>query len=158
MCRERNAWTSGKNSISVKHISMPAHHTRCDGSQFSSVQFSHSVMSDSLWTHELQHARPPCPTQTPRVYSNFVHQVGHAIQPSHPLSLPSSPAPKPYEHQGLFQWVNTSHKVTKVLELSFSISPSNELPGLMSFRMTSLNLLQSKGLSRAFSNTTVQKH
>ena len=67
---------------------------------FSSVQFSRSVMSDSLQPHELQHARPPCPSPTPGVH---VHRVSNAIQPSHPLSSPSPPAPNPSQHQSLFQ-------------------------------------------------------
>ena len=71
--------------------------------QFSSVQFSRSVVSDSLWPHELQHARPPCPSPTPGVYPNSVHQFGDAIQPSHPLLSPSPPAPNPFQHQSLFQ-------------------------------------------------------
>ena len=69
----------------------------------SSVQFSRSVVSDSLQPHELQHARPLCPSPTPGVHSNSVHRVGDAIQPSHPLSSPSPPAPNPSQHQGLFQ-------------------------------------------------------
>ena len=81
----------------------------------SSVHFSCSVMSDSLRPHELQHARPPCPSPTPGVHSN-VYRVSDAIQPSHPLSSPSPPAPNPSQHQGLFQWVNSSHQVAKVLE------------------------------------------
>jgi len=68
-----------------------------------SVQFSHSVMSDSLRPHELQHARPPCPSPTPGFTQTQVHRVGDAIQPSHPLSLPSPPAPNPSQHQSLFQ-------------------------------------------------------
>ena len=60
----------------------------------SSVQFSHSVMSDSLRPHELQHARPPCPTH--------VHRVSDAIKPYHPLLAPSLPAPNPSQHQRLF--------------------------------------------------------
>ena len=80
---------------------------------FSSVQFSRSVVSDSLQPHELQHARPPCPSPTPGVH---VHRVSDAIQPPHPLSSPSPPAPNPSQHQGLFQWVNSSHEVAKVLE------------------------------------------
>ena len=68
-----------------------------------SVQFSHSVAFDSLQPHELQHARPPCPSPTPGVHSTHVHQVGDAIQPSHPLSSPSPPAPNPSQHQSLFQ-------------------------------------------------------
>ena len=62
---------------------------------FSSVQFSHSVMSDSLQSHESQHARPPCPSPAPGVHSDSRHQVSDAIQPSHPLSSPSSSAPNP---------------------------------------------------------------
>ena len=83
---------------------------------FSSVQFSRSVVSDSLWPHESQHARPPCPSPTPGAHSDSVHRVGDAIQPSHPLSSPSPPAANPSQHQSLFQWVNSSHEVAKVLE------------------------------------------
>ena len=57
---------------------------------FSSVQFSHSVMSDSLWPHRLQHTRPPWPSPTPGVYSNSCPMSRWCIQPSHPLSSPSS--------------------------------------------------------------------
>ena len=71
------------------------------------LQFSRSVMSDSLRPHELQHARPPCPSQT-------AHRDGDAIQSSHPLSSPSPPAPNPSQHQGLFQRVNSLHEVAKV--------------------------------------------
>ena len=70
---------------------------------FSSVQFSCSVMSDSLRPHGLQHARPPCPSPTLEFSQTHVHQVSDAIQPSHPLLSPSPPAPNPSQHQGLFQ-------------------------------------------------------
>ena len=70
---------------------------------FSSVQFSHSVLSDSLRPHESQHARPPCPSPLPEFTQTHVHQVGDAIQPSHPLSSPSPHATNPSQHQGLFQ-------------------------------------------------------
>ena len=83
---------------------------------FSSVQFSHSVVSNSLWPHESQHARPPCPSPTPRVTQTHVHWVSDAIQPSHPLSSPSPPAPNPSQHQSLFQWVSSSCELAKVLE------------------------------------------
>ena len=68
----------------------------------SSVQFSCSVVSDSLRPHELQHARPSCPSPTPGFHPNYVHLVGDAIQPSHPLSSPFPPAPNPSQHQSLF--------------------------------------------------------
>ena len=74
-----------------------------------------------------------------------VHQVSDAIQPSHPLLSPSPPAPNPSHHQGLFQWVNSSHEVAKLLSFSFSISPSSEHPGLISFRMDWLDLLAVHG-------------
>ena len=69
----------------------------------SSVQFSRSVMSDSLQPHESQHARPPCPSPTPRVYPNSGPSSRDAIQPSHPLSALFPPASNPSQHQSLFQ-------------------------------------------------------
>ena len=109
----------------------------------SSVQLSHSVVSDSLWPPELQHARPPCPSPTPGVYC--VRCVSDAIQPSHPLSSPSPPALNLSQHQGLFKWVSSLHQVAKVLEFQFQHSPSNEHPGLISFRMDWLDLLAVQG-------------
>ena len=85
-------------------------------SKASSVQFSRSVVSNSLRPHELQHVRPPCPSPTPGVHSDSCLSVSDAIQPSHPLSSPSPPAPNPSQHQSLFQWVNSSYEVAKVLE------------------------------------------
>ena len=82
----------------------------------SSVQFSRSVVSNSLRPHESQHARPPCPSPTPGVHSDSRHRVSDTIQPSHPLLSLSPPAPNPSQHQSLFQWVNSSHEVAKVLE------------------------------------------
>ena len=81
-----------------------------------SDQISRSVMSDSLQPHESQHARPPCPSPTPEFTETHIHRVSDAIQPSHPLSSPSPPAPNHSQHQSLFQWVNSSHEVAKVLE------------------------------------------
>ena len=81
-----------------------------------SVQFSHSVVSDSLQPHGLQHARPPCPSPTPRLYPNscplswWCHPaISSSVVPS-PLAFNLS------EHQGLFKWVGFSHQVAKVLE------------------------------------------
>ena len=72
--------------------------------RFSSVQFSRSVVSDSLRPHRLQHARLPVHHQLPEFTQTHVHWVGDAIQPSHPLSSPS-PAFNLSQHHGLFQWV-----------------------------------------------------
>ena len=79
-------------------------------------QFSHSVVTDSLQPHGLQHARLPCPSTTPRDCSNSCHWVGDAIQPSHHLLSPSPPAFNVSQHQGLIQCVGSSHQVAKVLE------------------------------------------
>ena len=81
-----------------------------------SVQFSHSVVSDSLRPHESQQPGLPVHHHLPEFTQTHVHQVGDAIQPSHPLSSPSPPAPNPSQHQGLFQRVNSSHEVAEVLE------------------------------------------
>ena len=86
----------GENSKAVIHIS--------------SVQFSRSVVSNSLRTHESQHARPPCPSPTPGVYSDTCLSSWWC----HPAI--SSSAPNPSQHQGLLQWVNSLHEVAKVLE------------------------------------------
>ena len=80
------------------------------------VQFSPSVMSNSLRPYELQHTRPPCPLPTPRVYSNS----RPSSQWCHPTIsssvVPSSPTFSLSHHQGLFLWVGSSHQVAKVLE------------------------------------------
>ena len=73
-----------------------------------SVQFSCSVVSDSLQPHGLQHARLPVHHQLSELAQTHVHPVGDAIQPSRPLSSPSPPAFKFLQHQGLFPWVSSS--------------------------------------------------
>ena len=81
------------------------------------LQFSGSVVSNSLRPHGLEHARPPCPSSAPGVTQTRVHWVGDAIRPSHPLLSSSPPAFNLSQHQGRFQWVGSSHQVAKVLEL-----------------------------------------
>ena len=88
-----------------------------------SVQFSPSVMSDSLWPHGLQHARPPCPSPIPGVNSNSCPSNRWCHKPSHPLSSPSPPTFNLSQHQGLFQWVSSSHQVAKVLEFQLQHQP-----------------------------------
>ena len=90
-------------------------------SSSSSVQFSRSVASNSLRPHESHHARPPCPSPTPGVHSDSRPWVSEAIQPSHPLSSPSSPAPNPSQHQSLFQWCILRFKLIKLNSLSIKI-------------------------------------
>ena len=102
-------------------------------------------MSDALRPHGLQHARLPCPSPTLELTQTHVHWVSDSIQPSHSLSSPSPPAFNLYQHQGLFQWVSSFHQVAKVWSFGFSISPSNEYSGLISFRMDWLDLLAVQG-------------
>ena len=130
----------------------------CFSLDLTSVQFSRSVVSDSLQLHELQHARPPCPSPTPGVQTH-VHWGGDATQPSHPLSSPSLPAPNPSQHQRLFQWVNSSHEEFQSIGVSAlaSVFPKN-IQDWSPLERTGWISLQSKGLSRVFSNTIVQKH
>ena len=107
-------------------------------------QFSHSVVSNSLRPHGLQHARIPVHHQLPELTTQtHVHWVGDAIQPAQPLSSPSLPAFNHSQHQGLLQWVSSSHQ--KYWSFNFSISPSNEYSGLISFRTDWLNLLAVQG-------------
>ena len=81
-----------------------------------------------------------------------VHSVSDTIHLPHPLPFPSLFASNLPQRQGLFQWVGCLHQVAKVLELHFSSSPSSEYSGLTGL------ILQSKGLSRVSSSTTVRKH
>ena len=95
----------------------------------------------------MNHSTPGLPVhhQLPEFTETHVHQVSDAIQPSHPPSSPSPPAPTPSQHQSLFQRVNSSYEVVKVLEFQLNIVPSNEHPGLISFRMDWLDLLAVQG-------------
>ena len=125
---------------------------------FSSVQFNRSVVSDSLRPHGLQHTRPPCPSPTPGVYSSswllswWCHPTISSSVVPFSSGLRSFPASGSFLMSQFFTSGGQS-----IGSFSFSISPSNEYSGLISFR-TGWISLQSKGLSRVFSNTTVQKH
>ena len=127
--------------------------------QFSSVQFSRSVVSDSLQPHESQHARPLCPSPTPGVHSRLtsiesVMPSSHLILCCSLLLLP----PIPPSIRVFFNESTLCMRWPKYWIFSFSISPSKEHLGLISFRMDGWISLQSKGLSRVIYNTTVQKH
>ena len=84
----------------------------------------------------------PVHHRLPELTQTHIHRVSDALQPSHPLSSPSTPAPNPSQHQGLFQCVNF---LPKYWSCSFSISPSNEHPRLISFRMDWLDFLAVQG-------------
>ena len=81
-----------------------------------SVQFSHSVMSNSLWSHESQHTRPPCSSPTPGVHSNSCARSRWCHPAISSSVVPSPPAPNPSQHHSLFQWLNSSQEVAKELE------------------------------------------
>ena len=124
-----------------------------------SVQFSCSVMSNSLWTHESQHDRPPCPSPSPGVHSNshppsrWCHPaISSSVIPffSCPQSLPASES---FPVSQLFPWGGQSTGVSALA----SFLPKNT-QGWSPVGWTGWISLQSMGLSRVFSNTTVQKH
>ena len=106
--------------------------TDTDNQIFSSVQFSRSVVSNSLRPHESQHARPPCPSPIPGVYPNS-SPLSRWCHPTISSSvILSPPALNLSQHQGLFKWVSSSHQVAKVLELqlqhqSFQWTPRTDL-------------------------------
>ena len=109
-------------------------------------QFSHSVMSNSLWPHEPQHARPPCPSPTPRVHPNprpssrWCHlTISSSVVPFSSCSQ-SFLASVSFQMSQLFAWGGQ-----KYWSFSFNISPTNEHPGLISFRMDRLDLLAVQG-------------
>ena len=125
----------------------------------SSVQFSYSVVSNSLWPYGLQHARPPCPSPTPRVCSNS-SPLSHWYHPTISSSavpfsscLQSFPASGSFQMSQLFAWGGQSTAVSA----SASVLPMN-IQGWFPLGWTGYIPFQSKGLSRVFSNTTVQKH
>ena len=104
-----------------------------------------SVVLDSLRPHGLQLARPPCPSPAPRVYSNSC-PLSRWCHPTISSSvIPCSSCLQTFPASGLLQWVSSLHQVAKGLDTSFSISPSNEYSGLISFRMDCLDLLATQG-------------
>ena len=100
----------------------------------------------------------PVHHQLPESTQTHVHRVGDAIQLSHPLSSPSPPALNLSQHQGLFKWISTLHQVAKYWSFSFNISPSNEQPGLISFRMDWLDLLTVQGNLKSLLQHHSSKH
>ena len=131
----------------------------CHWLRYTSVQLSPSVVSHSLWPHESQHTRPPCKSPTPRAYSNscpstqWCHPaISSSVVPfsSCPQSIPASGS---FAVSQLFIWGGQSIGVSALA--SFLPKKSQDCSPL---EWTGWISLQSKGLSRVFSNTTVQKH
>ena len=123
------------------------------------AQFSHSVVSDSLWPHELQHARPPCPSRTPRVHPN----PWPLCQWCHPTIsssvIPFSSCPQSFPASGTF---SVSHLFISDDQNTGASSSASDLPvniqGWSPLKLTSLISLLSKVLSGVFLSTTVQRH
>ena len=127
--------------------------------RFSSVQFSRSVMSDSSRRHEPQHARPPCPSATPRIHPNSC-ALSRWCHPTISSSVvPFSSCPQSFPASGSFQMSQlfTSGGQSIGVSASALVLPVNT-QDWSPLGWTDWISLQSKGLSRVFSNTTVQKH
>ena len=126
---------------------------------FNILLFSCSVVSSSL-RPPMDCSMPGFPVlhHLPEFAQTHVHHIGDAIQPSYYLSSPSPPACNISQQQDLFQWVSSSYQVAKAgASASTSVLPMN-IQGWLPLGLTGLISLLSKGLSRVFSNTTVQKH
>ena len=151
----------------LQHHSTPSmvpHYSRAGNlllyfSLVSSVQFSRSVVSDSLRPHELQHARPPCPSSTPGVYSNScpLHRWCHPAISS--TVIPFSSCPQSLPASGSFPMSQIFARGGQSIGVSASASVlSMNTQDWSPLGWTGWISSQSKGLSRVFSNTTVQKH
>ena len=121
-----------------------------------SVQFSCSVMSDSLWPHELQHARPPCPSPTPRVHSNSCPSSRWCHPAISSSVVPFSSCPQSLPASGSFPM--SQFFASGGQSIGVSASAPKNTQDWSPLGWTGWISLQSKGLSRVFSNTTVQRH
>ena len=133
-------------------------HSWVTSTQFSSVQFSRSVMSDSFRPHELQHTRPPCPSPTPGVYSNSC--PFELVMPSNHLTLrrPHLLPPSIFPSIRVFSNKSVLHiRWPKYWTFNFTISPSNEHPGMISFRMDWLDLLAVQGTLKSLLQYHISK-
>ena len=163
----QSMWYTIITNWKIKTIWSPQSIQKKTLTKFSSYLWFSSVQSLS----HVQHIATPWITARQASLSitnslsspKLMHQVGDAIQPSHALSSPSPPAPNPSHHQSLFQWVNSSQEWPKYWSFSLSISPSNEHPGLVSFRMDWLDLLVVQGTLKSLlqnhsSKTSILRH
>ena len=138
-----NFWNHSITSIKLSHCS---------------VQFSCSVVSDSLWPHELQRTRPPCPSPTPRVYPKCpLSQWCHLTISSSVIPFSSRPQSSPASGSFQMSQLFASGGQSIGVSASTSVLPMN-IQDWFPLGWTGWISLQSKGLSRVFSNTTVQKH
>ena len=131
----------------------------CYNILFISVKFNHSVVSNSLRPHEMQHARPPCPSPTPGVHPNLC-PLSRWCHPTISYSvIPFSSCPQSFPASGSFQISQLFASGGQSIGVAASKSVlSMNTQDWSPLRWTGWICLQSKGLSRVFSNTTVQKH
>ena len=123
-----------------------------------SVHFSSAAQSCLTLCDHTNRSMPGLPAhhQLLEFTQTHVHWVSDAIQPFHPLSSPSPPAPNPSQHQSLFQWVNILDRWSKYRSFSFSIIPSKKIPGLI-FRMDWLDLLAVQGTLKSLLQHHIRK-
>ena len=137
----------------------------------SSFQFTHLVLPTLYDPMDCSMPGQPAHHQLPEFTQTYVHWIGDVIQPSYPLSSPSSPAFNLSQHQGIFKWVNFLHQVAKILQFQMSqfFAPGSQNTAVSSVLPMNIQdwfplgwtgwvSLQSKGLSRVFSNSIFQKH
>ena len=120
----------GEKSAGSRQLSTP-------GFTSPAVQFSWVTQSCPTLCNTMDCSMPSFPVhqQLPELEQTHVHWVADTIQPSHPLSAPSPPVFNLFQHQGLFQWVGSSHQVAEILNFSFTISLFNEYSELISFQI-----------------------
>ena len=142
----------GKKKQANKQTTIPK-------AQFSSVQFSHLVVSSSLWSHELQHARPPCPLRTPAVHPNPCPLCRWCHPTISSSAVPFSSCPQSFPASGSFPMSQFFASGGQSIEVSASTSVLlTNTHDWSPLRWTGWISLQPTGLWRVFSNITVQKH
>ena len=152
----RERWDKGleRRAAAGAGLLLESHEMSVLNESFTSVQFSPVAQS-----YPMSRSTPGLPVHhhLPEFTQTHVHRVSDATQPSHSLSFPSPPAFNLSQHQDLFKWVNSSHQVAKVLE--FQLHPPVLPMNIWDWFPLGWTgwILQSKGLSKVFSNTTVHK-
>ena len=138
---------TGGTAVSLHYFRILIEMHRCAHLRTTCPNFSSVTQSCLTLCNAMDCSMPGLPVhyQLPELTQIHVHWVGDAIQPSHPLSSPSPPAFNLSQHQGLFQWVGSCIRWPKDWSFSFSVSPSNEYSGLISFRMDWLDLVAVQG-------------
>ena len=159
--RDLFLWLQKRNTPLLKHYFIPERFESCKFwmNNLFFCDFFTEVVSDSLLLQGLQNARLPCPSLSHMKLAQILVQlVSNAIKPSHPLSSPSPAVLNLSQHQGLFQWVSSASGGQSIgASASASVLPMNS-QSWFPLGLTGLISLQSKGLSRVFSNTTNQKN